>query len=49
MSADDAARYCAGQAAQLLGELGLRAVETWGTTAYASGPRGLGARRGEVA
>jgi HK97 family phage portal protein len=37
MSADDAARYCAGQAAQLLGELGLRAVETWGTTAYASG------------
>jgi HK97 family phage portal protein len=37
MSADDAARYCAGQAAQLLGELGLRAVETWGTAAYASG------------
>lgn len=40
MSADDAARYCAGQAAQLLGDLGLRAVESWGTTSYASGLAG---------
>ena len=40
MDATEARTYCAGQAAQLLGESGLRALEQWDTEAYAEGLAG---------
>jgi hypothetical protein len=37
MPSTAASEYCAGQAAQLLGEAGIRALDTWAAAAYAEG------------
>ena len=45
MDAQSAQSYCAGQAAQLIGERGIAALEIWDTVAYAEGVAGWALER----